>query len=106
DKGAAKPKAPDPIIAPRVRTAFELYGSERFSISQLVEEMYARGLRTRRGKKVTKNSLALLLHNPFYTGLIRINRTAELFVGQHKAIVPKPLFDQVQLILQGKRPKQ
>jgi site-specific DNA recombinase len=106
DQGAAKAKEPDPIRAPLVRKAFDLYSSERFSINQLVEEMHALGLRTRGGKKVTKNSMAHLLHNPFYMGLIKVGMNGELFAGQHKAIVPKPLFDRVQLILQGKSLKQ
>jgi site-specific DNA recombinase len=106
DQGAAKAKAHDPARAPLVRTAFELYSSEGLSINQLVEEMYARGLRTRTGKKVTKNSMAHLLHNPFYMGLIKVGKNGELFTGQHRAIVPKPLFDRVQLVLQGKTPKQ
>jgi hypothetical protein len=39
-------------------------------------------------------------------GLIRVGTNGEIFTGQHKAIVPKPLFDRVQLILQGKSLKQ
>src|SRR5882724_7228853 len=56
DKGAAKAKEPDPTTAPLVRKAFEFYSTERFSINRLVDEMYALGLRTRSGKRVTKNS--------------------------------------------------
>lgn len=102
DRGSAKPKEADPIKAPLVREAFELYASERFSINHLVDEMYARGLRTRTGRKLTKNSMAHLLGNPFYIGLMKVGSAGELYAGQHKAIIPKPVFDRVQLIRKGK----
>jgi DNA invertase Pin-like site-specific DNA recombinase len=106
DQGAAKPKVLDPVRAPLVRKMFDLYGSGHLSIRQLEDEMFAGGLRTRHGKRVTKNSIAGMLHNPFYTGLIRIGTSNELFVGQHKALVPKPVFDRVQIILGVKQTKQ
>lgn len=102
DKGKGKPKELDPAKAPLVKKAFELYGSGRFSLDSLVEEMFRLGLRNRRGSRVTKNGLSVILNNPFYLGLIRLRRTGETFPGSHEPLISKSLFDRVQRILAGK----
>ena len=91
-------------MAPLVTQAFEAYGTGHFSLARLVEEMYARGLRNRRGGKVTISGMSKFLNNPFYISVIRIKKTGELFRGAHKPIVAKALFDRVQQILDGKQP--
>jgi hypothetical protein len=102
DRGAGKPKEPDPIMAPLVLTAFQLYGTGHYSLTRLVDEMYERGLRNRNGGRVTINGFSTLLNNPFYIGVIRIKKTNGLFQGAHVPIVGKTLFDRVQAILDGK----
>jgi DNA invertase Pin-like site-specific DNA recombinase len=102
DEGKGKAKTPDPIKAPLVRTAFELYASTRYGLDQLVEEMDRRGLRNRNGRRVTRNGMSVLLNNPFYLGVIRLQKTGETFSGIHTPIVTKAVFDAVQRILRGK----
>jgi site-specific DNA recombinase len=60
------------------------------------------GLRNRANAKLTRTTLADLLRNPFYIGLIRISRTQETFRGIHQPLVSKSLFDRVQQVLTGK----
>ena len=103
DQGSAKPKAPDPIHAPLVRKAFELYGTGEYSLPQLAEEMFRHGLRNRHGGPVTVNGLATLLRNPFYVGIMRIVKAGETFKGNHASLVSVPLFETVQAVLSGKR---
>jgi len=43
-----------------------------------------------------------MLTNPFYSGLIHIDRTNETYQGIHEAILPKSVFDRVQDVLHGK----
>jgi site-specific DNA recombinase len=106
DAGAGKPKTVDPTAAPFVRKAFELYSSGNWGLDSLVEEMYRLGLRSRNGRKVTRNGLATILHNPFYMGVIYIKKTDEMFEGLHEPIISKKLFDYVQDILEGKNHKK
>ena len=47
--GKGKLKEPDLEKAPLVRKAFELYGSARYNLDGLVEELWQLGLRNRRG---------------------------------------------------------
>lgn len=100
--GAGKPKVLNPKTAPLVKRAFELYGTGQHSLDSLSKEMEQRGLRTRRGRRASPNALSLILRNPFYSGVIRIERTKECFPGAHEPLVSKALFDRVQRILDGK----
>lgn len=106
DVGKGQPKRPDPRQAPLIKRAFELYSSGTWGLIALADEMYNLGLRNRNGKKVTINGLSTLLHNPFYTGLIRIEKTGEMFAGKHKPIISTALFRQVQAVFEGKNIKK
>ncbi len=64
--------------------------------------MHKLGLRTRAGHLVGKSVLSRILHNRFYTGLIRIEKTGETYEGKHKPIVPVALFRRVQEIIDRK----
>src|SRR5262245_42335656 len=72
DMGKGKPKEVDPLTAPLVRQAFELYATGQYTVITLSEELFRRGLRTRGGRRLSKNGVSFLLNNPFYTGLIRL----------------------------------
>jgi len=98
DCGPGKAKATDPERAPYVRQAFELYASGEFSILGLLQELNARGLRTRRGGPISKGCLENMLDNPFYHGVIHIKRRDRTFAGIHEPLISKALFDKVQTL--------
>jgi DNA invertase Pin-like site-specific DNA recombinase len=102
DQGKGKAKIIDPIMGPIVRKAFELYGTGRYSLETLGQEIHRLGLRNRHGGAVTRNGLSTLLNNSFYMGLIQIQKTGENFVGIHPPIIGKTLFDRVHAVLTGK----
>jgi site-specific DNA recombinase len=85
-----------------VRRAFELYATGRYNLHTLQAEMQRAGLTNRRGAEVSINSLAAMLRNPFYIGLIRVKRRKETYEGAHDPLVKKSLFDRVQAVLDGK----
>lgn len=100
DQGGGKPKIPDPVRAPLVRLTFELYASGQFNVRTLADELYRRGLRTKAGAKLVASRVADLLRRTFYIGLIEMKGAT--YHGIHQPIVPKALFDRVQLLLSGK----
>jgi len=102
DMGKGKPKEVDPLTAPLVRQAFELYAGGDYNLNTLAEEMFRRGLRTRGGKRLSKNGVSFLLNNPFYTGLICLRCNGQTFPGAHQPLIPRSLFDRVQRVLTGK----
>jgi site-specific DNA recombinase len=90
----------DEKVAPLVRKMFELYSSGNYSLKKMVEMMYKEGLRTRSGNKLVKSRLASLLSNPFYYGAVEWN--GKIYPGKHEPLIPKELFDRVQIILKRK----
>ena len=50
----------------------------------------------------SKSGISSLLNNPFYIGLMKIDRTGEVFRGAHQPLISKELFDRVQAVLQGR----
>ena len=104
--GPARPKTIDPIMGPLIKKAFELYASGRHNLHTLTETMSGLGLRSRLGRKISKNALHYCLRNPFYMGLIKVRSMSEIFIGQHRPIISKELFDDVQDVLNGKSVKK
>jgi len=102
DAGRALPKTIDPIRGPLIVTAFNLYVTGEWSLDTLVRELHNRGLRNRNGGGVTRNGLSTILNNPFYTGLMRIRKSGEIFQGVHPPLIGKSVFDMVQDLLHGK----
>ncbi len=102
DKGKAKVKEIDPVMAPLVKQMFGLYSSGSYGITGLRDEMHRRGLRNRKGGKFSRNGISVILNNPFYIGLMRIRKTGQLFQGNHEPLIAKALFDRVQRVLRGK----
>ena len=102
DQGSGKAKTLDPERAPLVREAFELYATGEYNLRSLAKELDRRGLRNRRGGRITRTGVSTILNNPFYTGVIRVKKTGEVFEGVHPPLVSGRLFDQVQAILTGK----
>lgn len=106
DHGRGLPKEPDPLTAPLVSLAFELYATGTYSLDSLLEELARRGLRSRWGGALSRNGLSVLLNNPFYFGLIRIKKTGQAFAGVHEPLVSKALYERVQDVLQGRTPNR
>ncbi|MDO8473130.1 MAG: recombinase family protein [Dehalococcoidia bacterium] len=100
--GSGKVKEVDTSRAPLIREMFELYASGRHSVDSLVEEIYRRGLRNSRQKKVNRACLASMLNNVFYAGLTRLRHTGETFPGKHTPLVPMALFQEVKARLSGR----
>ena len=98
----------DKRLAAIVREAFELYARGDRRLDEIADFLYANGIQTRagkvRGKKTTgkkpyhKNRIKRMLSNPFYYG--HFLYLGEVHEGNHKRIISKQLFDQVQSVLQ------
>ncbi len=102
NRGSGKPKVHDPDRAPLVRQMFELYASGRYTMDTLRREMVRRGLANRAGGPLSRSATAWVLHNPFYIGIIRIERTGETFQGIHEPLITKRIFDRVQSVASGR----
>ena len=95
----------DPERAPLIAWAFEQYAGGETSVTALLRDLTARGLRSvpspkRPSKPLGKNALYRVLTNPYYAGLIRYR--GALHPGAHEPIVEPALFDRVQSLLKAR----
>lgn len=98
DQGGGKPKIPCPKTAPLIKQAFELYASRQYSYETLLTELHARGLRNRRGGRLTLCGLGNILQNPFYIGMIYVKSTGQTHKGVHEGIISAALWKRVQQV--------
>ena len=87
----------DPQYAPTVRLIFNLY-AEGKTVTEIVRELNAQGLRTRKGTVFSTNSLNRLLKNKKYIGVYTYNNEVSI---EHAIppIVDEDLFYKVQELL-------
>jgi DNA invertase Pin-like site-specific DNA recombinase len=102
DNGRGKPKTIDPVKGSLVRRAFERYATGTVSLEILRQELAAAGLVAAGGRPLSPDALSGVLRNPFYTGIIRIERTGEVFEGIHEPLIDRATFERVQDIMTGR----
>ena len=92
----------DPVRGPLVKWAFEQYASGEHSVAQLQAALEERGFvmratPTKPERPISINQLAVILRDPYYTGVIRYKR--KLYAGRHEPLISKETFLDVQRIL-------
>ena len=86
--------------APLVQLAFELYDTGDYTLDELADELYDRGLRTRPtakhpGKKVSINKLSQMLRDRYYLGYVTYK--GDEIPGRHEPLLTdEDLFERVQ----------
>ena len=84
----------NPAQAPLVIEMFRRYAGGE-SITEIIEDLNARGIRTSKGNRFNKNSLARIFSNRKYIGEYSYNDV--VFPDAIPAIVPKDIFDRVSV---------
>lgn len=87
----------DPQTAPTVRMVFDMY-AKGSTVTEIIGELNAKGLRTLRGGKFTKNSLHSMLKNEKYIGVYTYKDQVRI-EGGVPAIVDRETFAKVQEML-------
>lgn len=91
----------DPVRAPLVRTAWELYATGDYTVERLEATLADRGLTSRaRGKlperPVEARQLHRMLGDIYYVGFVVYKN--QIYPGRHEPIVDQLLFDRVQAV--------
>ncbi len=94
---------PDPSSASLVREAFQLYATGRYTKIQVLKIVTDKGLKTKRGQKLTAQTFDSLLCKPIYAGWVYSSSVPEPVKGLHTPIVSQELFDTVQGVLSGRK---
>jgi site-specific DNA recombinase len=84
----------DPVKAPLVKMAFELYATGHYTLDRLRDILTAKGLRSVNNRAMVPFRFQYVLRNPFYYGVFVLNN--EMHEGAHEPLVTKDLFDKVQ----------
>lgn len=87
----------DPATAPTVQMVFSMYAAGQ-TITEIINQLNAQGLRTLRGKPFTKNSLRTMLQNEKYIGVYTFKDEIRL-EDAIPALVDRDTFDKVQKLL-------
>ncbi|KPI28063.1 Resolvase domain-containing protein [Actinobacteria bacterium OK074] len=92
----------DPMRGPFIRLAFELYATGEYTVDEVAQELYDRGLRMPRNARypeergISTNRLYVVLRDDYYCGWI--THDDEKYKGRHTPLIPQDLFDQVQMV--------
>jgi site-specific DNA recombinase len=100
-QNGSKSIIPDPVMAPMVRQSFEMVASGSESSDAVRKFMTARGLRTKKGNKLTKQSFSWMLKNPLYAGIIM--HKGKRFEGNFERLVSEEVWQNAQDALRGRR---
>src|SRR5260370_31189173 len=94
---------PDPSSAPLVREAFDLLPTGQSTKIQDLKIITDKGLKTKRGRKLTAQTCDALLRRPIYAGWVSSSSVPEPVKGLHAPVVSQELFDTVQRLLSGRK---
>ncbi len=94
----------DELSAPHVRKGFELMSSGLYTAEQVRRMLSAEGFRC------SKQQFLNIIKNPFYAGKVVVHawkeEPMEIVSGKHPALISEELFQQVQLVLSGRKKPQ
>ena len=98
----ARTIAIDPVRAPLVKWAFEVYATGEWSLTALTDALEERGLTTVPTKKLTEKPLGRasvhrMLRNPYYVKVITWQGIQ--YAGAHPQLIDQDTFDRVQHVL-------
>lgn len=100
--GADKHLEPDPKTAPLVKRIFEMYAAGSTQ-KEIIDHLNAEGLRTRKGKPLTVNSIRAVLKNKKYIGIYHYDGR-EYPEAHIPALIDADTFAKVQrMLIQNRR---
>lgn len=93
---------PDPMLAELVTALLHTFATGNYSVKQMVELAYKRGLRSKVGNKRNWQSTRNMLANPIYAGYIRSKYTdGRMVKGLHEPLIDDRTYYRNQAILNG-----
>jgi len=101
-------KTPPVVVeeeAKAVRMAFERYAAGQHSYQDIADMLNEAGFRTRAGRRFSKDTVADIIRNRFYTGVVvykggRRGDVGETYPGLHEPIISKELWNAAYQVRQ------
>ena len=93
----------DKMLAPLIKRLFEEYATGAYTLGQMVKKTKEWGLRNSRGNQgyLCLSHVHSIIQNPFYYGMMRIQKTGKEYPHIYLPIISKELFDQCQKVRLG-----
>jgi site-specific DNA recombinase len=92
----------DPIRAPLVSQAFELFATALYTKEQVRARVNALGLRSSKDKPISPETFSRMLRNPRYAGILSVTGWDIESEADYKPLVSVEVFRRVQEILNGR----
>lgn len=80
-----------------VQECFHLYLTGNYSVAQIIDIFYDKGLRSKHGKKMSHSTTVKMLKNPFYAGMMRWGDQTRL--GRHEPMITMEQHRQIERIM-------
>lgn len=94
--------APDPEMAPKLKMFLESFSTGQYTVRQATDLAFDLGIRSKKGKKRTWQTVDNTLRNPIYAGYIQSKYTNGVrYTGLHQALISDEIFEKNQRILSG-----
>lgn len=106
DRGRGEPKTIHAVHGDTVRTLYDLYATGEYSLHSLTKAANTLGLKTEKGRPLSKTSIEKILRNIFYTGLMLLPRTGVIYQGRHTPLISMELYQTVADIRAGRDNKK
>jgi len=87
----------DPEKWPFIREGFDLYMKGHYSILEISDRLYQKGLRARNGKQVAHSVMYKIFRNPFYAGQISWN--GQTRQGSHEPMITREEHERVLQVM-------
>jgi DNA invertase Pin-like site-specific DNA recombinase len=90
----------DPLRGPVIRELFERWATGNETARTAINFLLSAGVTNKQGQPIARSSLYLILHNPFYYGMMK--STKGLHAGIHAPLITKELFERAQTVFRHK----
>jgi hypothetical protein len=93
----------DPMRAPLITRAFEMFATGLHSKEQVLDTVTRLGLTTKCRKRVSPQTFCQLLRKPIYAGILEVPKWNIRQKSNVAPLVSREVFDRVQALLDGRR---
>ncbi|MGX6960495.1 MAG: recombinase family protein [Rickettsia endosymbiont of Pentastiridius leporinus] len=95
----------DPARLPFIKKIFELYASGLHTLPEILKMTKGWGLTNSRGHQgyLCRSHIFEIIQNPFYYGVMKLQKTGQLFPHIYPPIISKELFDKCQDVRLGRK---
>lgn len=97
-----EPDQPDQPTFGLLQQAWKEYATGKYTKAHVLEQLTSCGLRTRAGKRLSKQSFDYILSDVYYAGFLRDPWDGQEHMGRHIPMVSRATFDAVQQIIAGR----